>query len=428
MIAAPFSGEGAGALPAASGRVRILGKEAPAMNSSAEALPATAASSRLREGAVALVLLSLGHFLVDLYSGSLGVLQPFIVQRLGLKLAEAGLLGGVLVFSSSVTQPLYGYLSDRFRSPLFSALGPAVAGVFILSAALAPGYPAALALMVAGGAGVSAFHPQASSWAAAGMRSHRARWMAVFISSGTLGIAVAPVFFKEFIERFGIERLLLASAPGIALSLVCLATIRPPAGAHAARKSFDWPALRAVRRPLAILYWGVFFRSAVQVVFAQFLVLYLSRERGYSLHQAAYVLSAYLAAGALGGILGGQLSAMFGPKRVIMHSFLWSVPLMAVFFLTPAAWGVACLIAGGFVLLFTIPVNVTVAQRLAPTQAGTVSALLMGFAWGAAGMVFVPLTGWLADRTSLHAALASLLVFPALGFWLSRMLPEDLSE
>jgi len=398
------------------------------MSATAPALPATGAAARLRTGAATLALLSLGHFFVDLYSGSLGVLQPLIVERLRLTLAEAGLLGGLLVFSSSVTQPLYGFLSDRYRTPLFSALGPAVAGLFILSGAMAPSYGWAVILMVLGGAGVSAFHPQASSWAAAGMARHRARWMAVFISAGTLGIAAAPAFFKEFLAAFGPSRLLWAALPGALVSAACLALVRPPAGAQSRPRGFDWQALKAVRRPLSILYFGVFFRSAVQVVFAQFLVLYLSRERGYSLHQAAYVLTAYLAAGALGGIAGGQLSAWLGPKRVIAHSFLWSAPLMSVFFLTPSAWGVACLVAGGLVLLFTIPVNVTVAQRLVPSQAGTVSALLMGFAWGAAGMIFVPWTGWLADRTSLHAALASLLVFPALGYWLSRQLPEDLAE
>ncbi len=375
-----------------------------------------------------LALLSLGHFFVDLYSGSLGVLQPFLVERLGLTLAQAGLLGGVLVFSSSVTQPLYGIFSDRFRTPLFSALGPAVAGVFILSGALAPAYGLALVLMALGGAGVSAFHPQASSWAAAGMASHRARWMAVFISAGTLGIAVAPVFFKEFIARFGYERLVWAASPGVLVSAACLALVRPPARKLMGPVRYDVTPLRKAWRTLAILYFGVFFRSAVQVVFAQFLVLYLSRERGFSLHQAAYVLTAYLAGGALGGIVGGQLSAWFGPKRVIAHSFLWPAPLMSVFFLTDSLWGVLFLLAGGLVLLFTIPVNVTVAQRLVPEQAGTVSALLMGFAWGAAGMIFVPLTGWLADRTSLHAALASLLVFPVLGWLLSRKLPEDLAE
>jgi FSR family fosmidomycin resistance protein-like MFS transporter len=177
-----------------------------------------------------------------------------------------------------------------------------------------------------------------------------------------------------------------------------------------------------------VLYLGVFFRSAVQVTLAQFLVLYLQRERNYSLGAAAYVLTAYLTAGALGGFIGGHLSDRFGAKRTILVSFAGSVPLMAVFFLTNSWWGVASLIIGGFVLLFTIPVNVIVAQQLVPSQAGTVSALLMGFAWGMSGMIFVPLTGWVSDHYSLHVALASLLIFPAAGYWLARRLPEDLGR
>ena len=63
-----------------------------------------------------LVLFCAGHFLVDLYSGALGTLQPLLVERFGMTFTQAGLLGGMLVFSSSVMQPLYGYLSDRFHS------------------------------------------------------------------------------------------------------------------------------------------------------------------------------------------------------------------------------------------------------------------------------------------------------------------------
>ncbi|MGC4052265.1 MAG: hypothetical protein QM757_23270 [Paludibaculum sp.] len=78
--------------------------------------------------------------------------------------------------------------------------------------------------------------------------------------------------------------------------------------------------------------------------------------------------------------------------------------------------------------MFTIPVNVVVAQQLVPSQAETVSALLMGFAWGMAGMLFIPLTGWVADHASLHSALFGLLVFPALGFILTRRLLRRLAD
>ena len=399
------------------------------MNAGSAVLPLNGAKPRTQAGALALILFSLGHFFVDLYSGSLGVMQPFLIQRFQLTLTQAGLLGGLLVFSSSVTQPLYGYLSDRFRSRYFSALGPAVAGAFILGASLAPSYYWATMSMLIGGIGVSAFHPQASSWAALGMKRDRAKWMSVFISAGTLGIAVAPALFKEVITRAGFEQIVWAVIPGLLVTVLLVALVREPAEAAVApSRGFDWPALRSVQRPLSILYFGVFFRSAIQVTYSHFLVLYLSRERGYSIHAAAYTLTLYLTAGALGGFVGGYLSDIVGARRLIILSFALSVPFMAVFFLTNSPIGVISLVLGGLILLFTIPVNVVVAQQLVPSQAATVSALLMGFAWGAAGMIFIPATGWLADHTSLRTALSALLIFPLLGWALARHLPEDLGR
>lgn len=398
------------------------------MNAGSATLALRRATPRTQAGLLTLVLFSFGHFFVDLYSGALGVMQPYLVSRFHLSLTQAGLLGGLLVFSSSVTQPLYGYLSDRLRSRYFSALGPAVAGLFILGAGLAPGYSWVVACLLAGGLGVSAFHPQATTWAAAGMKRDRAKWMAVFISSGTLGIALAPALFKEVITRSGFERLVWAALPGVLVTILLTAFVREPLAAVSPSRAFDWPALRSVRGPLTILYFGVFFRSAVQVTFSHFLVLYLSRERGFSIHAAAYTLTLYLSAGAVGGFIGGPLADRFGARRLIIASFALSVPFMAAFFLTPSVFGIVSLVIGGFILLFTIPVNVLVAQQLVPSQAATVSALLMGFAWGAAGMIFIPATGWLADRTSLHAALSALLVFPMLGWGLARHLPEDLGR
>ncbi len=76
------------------------------------------------------------------------------------------------------------------------------------------------------------------------------------------------------------------------------------------------------------------------------------------------------------------------------------------------------------ILLFTIPVNVVMAQELVPSQAGTVSALMMGCAWGMAGLVFIPLTGWVSDHFSMQAAFAGLIAFPLAGYVLALKLPK----
>jgi hypothetical protein len=62
------------------------------------------------------------------------------------------------------------------------------------------------------------------------------------------------------------------------------------------------------------------------------------------------------------------------------------------------------------------------AQELVPSQAGTVSALMMGFAWGTAGMLFIPLVGWASDLLSMHTVMMALTVFPVLGFLLTLKL------
>lgn len=371
-----------------------------------------------------LVLLSFAHLFVDLHAGALGIFQPLLVKKLGLTFTEAGLLGGVLVFSSSVTQPLYGYLSDRIRSRMFTVLAPALAGVFLSGLCLASSFGWALVAVFLGGAAVSAFHPQGASWAAAGFKRDRGQWMAVFISAGTLGMALAPSFYSYSIDKIGFDNLMWTALPAVGFTAVMALALRPPE-ASTARQSFDGAALKAAARPLTYLFLAVFFRSAVQVCFAQFLALYLNTQLNLNLSVAAHVLTFYLTAGAIGGFIGGKMADRFGARRVIMASFLFSVPFMAAFFHTSGLISYVMLALGGFVLLFTIPVNVVVAQELVPSQAGAVSALMMGFAWGTAGMVFIPLTGWISDQTSLGFALQLLLVFPLLGLWATSRIPRE---
>src|SRR5579862_8236212 len=125
---------------------------------------------RVRAGMMALVLYSFGHFFVDMYSGAVGAFQPILVDKFHFSLAQAGVLGGLMVFSGSFLQPAYGYLSDRFHSRMFSVLAPAVAAIFIGMLGFAWNFWSAAALIFLGGVGIASFHPQATARAAAGWR------------------------------------------------------------------------------------------------------------------------------------------------------------------------------------------------------------------------------------------------------------------
>ena len=384
------------------------------------------AKDGVRTGLMALLLLCLGHFFIDVCSGALGALQPRLVAKLGLSLTEAGFLGGALIFASSVCQPLYGYWSDRYGTRLFSVLTPGAAGLFICLLGAAPTYAALIGCVLLGGAAIAAFHPQASARVTKGVSTGRGTWMAVFISSGTLGFALGPTYFSYAPEWLGLEHLYWAAVPGILCSVLLWFYLEPEPAHAATGRAFDIEPLRAVWRPLTILYFCVFIRSIVQVTYAQLLPLYLSRERGLTVTQANFLLSGYLAFGALGGFSGGRLSDRIGGRKVIMISMIGCVPFLLFFFGLTGWPAFVSLLFGGLLLLFTIPVNVVMAQQLAPGQSGTVSALMMGFAWGMSGMIFIPLTGWLSDQYGMHASLRALAFFPVIGFFLARALPKEL--
>ncbi len=374
---------------------------------------------------ISLVLFCVTHFIIDVYSGALGALQPLLIAPFHMNFTQAGILAGVLSFSSSVLQPGWGYLADRFHSRLFTALAPALAGIFISSLGWAPNYGMLLLMVFVGGAGIASFHPHAASNATNGITRHRGRAMAIFISAGTAGLAFGPTYFSAVSSRMGLLGTYWAALPGIVLSIALLMFLRPVAREEApARPRFDWEPLRAVRKPMTILFLLVFIRSVVQINFTQFLPLYLNTQRGYSLASASLSLTLYLGTGAIGGLVGGNLADRFGGRRVIITSMIGSVPFLALFVFTTGWISTVALAAGGLILLCTNPVNVVIAQELAPSQTGTVSALMMGFAWGTAGLVFIPLTGWISDLFSMQTAFIALTAFPLVGFLLALKLPK----
>jgi FSR family fosmidomycin resistance protein-like MFS transporter len=366
-------------------------------------------------------VLTAAHFTIDSYSSFYLPLLPMLVHRLGLNYTMVGGLVALGSMSSSFAQPLFGLASDRLSRPWFVALGPLVAAVFLSSIGAAPTYAALVGLLFLGGVGVAAFHPQAASLAGT-TSARRAMAMSFWVTGGTLGWALGPMFATATAKSFGLERTWLAAAPGIVLCGVLLAWFaRVPPLAHAQRTRTRLSDLAPVARPLTMIYLAVVMRSAVSSGFATFLPLYV-HERGWSVDAGGAITTAYLTAGALGGFAGGWLAERFGGRRIVRASFLLATPFYVAFFTLPERPGLICLIAGYALLQSSLPVNVVLGQELSPRHASTISSLLMGAAWGVGALLVGPV-GALADRAGLRIALAALSSLIALGFACAMAIP-----
>jgi FSR family fosmidomycin resistance protein-like MFS transporter len=271
------------------------------------------------------------------------------------------------------------------------------------------------------GLGVAAFHPQAAVLASE-VSPRRNLSMAFFITGGTLGFSVGPLFAVGVVAAFGLERTWVAAIPGLLVSgLLLVWFARATPRRRQAQTRVPLRALRPVLRPLGCLYMATVSRSAVSYGFMTFLPLYL-HERGYTVSQGGGIVSLYLLMGALGGLLGGILSDRVGGRRVLVLSFVASAPLYGAFLVLPDAIGIPCAILGSFVLQSSLPVNVVLGQELSPEHSSTISSLLMGAAWGV-GAVLIGPVGVLADHAGIRAALATLACLLLLGFaWAAWLL------
>jgi FSR family fosmidomycin resistance protein-like MFS transporter len=367
--------------------------------------------------------LSIGHFINDSYSNFLGPLLPLLISKLNLSMAQAGWLAAILVFSSSFTQPIYGYISDRYSNRVFAVLSPLVTAFFMSFLGLAPSYATLSALLLLGGIGIASFHPQAAAIVAAASSARKGLSMSIFVTSGTIGYSLGPLLIMFVVARFGLEKSYLVVIPGL-ITFGLLYFFVPPiqrTSISTEQQTAFRDGLKHTWQPLLILYLLVVIRSAVQMCFVSFLPLYF-HLKGLGNLDAARITSIFLFAGAIGGFIGGALSDRFGGKFVISFSMILSTPCFLAFLMTQGIVSHLWLSLGGLILFSTIPVNVVMAQDLIPANTSIASALTMGFAWGMGGMA-VPLIGKIGDLRSLTTALMVVMVLPLVGFFLSLGLP-----
>jgi len=290
------------------------------------------------------------------------------------------------------------------------ALGPLTAAIFMSALGMAPNFGTLVFLLMMAGLGVAAFHPQAAALAsvASGGRSFG---MAIFVTGGTLGFSLGPIFAVGVVTAFGLGGTWIAAIPGIIASGFLLFWLgRVEARPHHREKPPPLRALRPVLRPLTLLYAATVSRSVVATGYMTFLPLYL-HERGYSLARSGATVSLYLLFGALGGFFGGWLSDRIGGRRVIVGSFAGALPLFLASLFLPDHVGIPVLILASFVLQASLPVNVILGQELSPAHSSTISSLLMGAAWGMGALIIGPI-GALADARGIQAALLALACMP----------------
>lgn len=375
-----------------------------------------------------LLILSLGHFVTDIYQGALPAILPFLRERLGLTYSLAGLLLFASNITSSVIQPLFGLLSDRRERPFLLPLGVLVAAAAFALIPLPSRFAPLLILVVLSGLGVAAFHPEGFKTAAHFTGARAASGMAVFSVGGYFGFAVAPMMALAIVTRLGFSYLPLMALFALLFLAVLAAFWKTVAasqslpGAEAVDGEERRRTERGIRLPLSlvILIGTVVIRSWIHAGLMTYIPFYYIDYLKGDPVIAGQLVSVFLLGGVAGTILGSPLADRWGHKRYLVLSMSLSA-VMFPFVLMAQGWALSLMLGlFGMVLISTFSVTVVMAQRLLPGNLGVASGLMVGFAIGTGGLG-VTILGVLADHRGVPFALQSIAVLPVVGVALSLL-------
>jgi len=368
--------------------------------------------------------IAVGHFFNDAYAGFLSPLLPILMERLDFSLSRAGILASVLSAATSLAQPIFGAINDRFNRRVFVFLGPLLTGIFMCSLGYATSYEMLIPLLLCCGLGSAMFHPAAAAMVSRLGGSRREWSMSLFISSGNIGHAMSPLFVVPVVLYWGFPALPVLIFPVLMITFLLFRRLPEPQTLPILSRDRTNGKDRGNQRLALFLHLAIsILRSVMITGFGTFIPVYM-HARGHSLFSAGATTTIFQCIGAMGALLSGHFATRVDRRRMIIFTLLAAAPLLASFVYFSGGPALLGLALSGILLYFSFPLNIVMAQELYPHRSSMISALMIGVSWGVAGLFMTPL-GFIAEKVGLSSALLTLTAIGFVAAFIAAFLPKD---
>lgn len=367
------------------------------------------------------------HTVTDLSAGALFVALPFFKAKFALSYAEVSAIALMQNLTSSISQPLFGYLSDRSPRTWLMPAGCLISGMAMLASFWTSHYYLVLLYTAITGLGIAAFHPEAAKAANRLSGKEKGKGVSLFAVGGNAGFALGSLLLAALLFGGAGPKLFLYAVPFIAVSVPLIGLtqklprleVKAASRAGKLRESISWPLLALLGMVLA--------RSTVAAGISTFVPLYyISYLQGSELY-ANSLLTVYLTAGAAGTLLGGAMSDRYGSKRVMICSTLPISLLLYLFSISGEFGAFVVLALSGVLLSATFTSSLVLAQRMMPNNIGMASGLTIGLSIGL-GAIGVLSLGKVADVWGMPMIFIILACLPVIAFVLTLFVQEPDEE
>lgn len=375
-------------------------------------------------------ILTATHAANDFYTGAVAALLPFFVLERHYDYAAAAGITLAATSLSSVAQPAFGYLSDRFRLRwlVIAGLAVAAAGVAV-SGLVSQSYWLTWIVIAISGIGVAAYHPAATMAAKeAGGGSNSS--MSIFSVGGNIGTALAPTAVILTVGIMGLRATPFLAIPAVVVAIAYLTRSRRARliSSRSDVLSSDEPATRPRMNDawvlFALLVGVLAFWSTAYVGVSSFISLYSIERFNVDAAAASIALSVFPAAGAIGTLGGGWLADRYRRLTIIRGGYLAAGSAMLLIVLAPSpAIVVIATGALGIALFIPFAPQITLAHSYLPNRIGLASGVTLGLTLSLGGLVS-PALGALADAASIRTTLTLMTGLLVIAFAASFLLRE----
>ena len=372
-------------------------------------------------------VLAIGHLVTDINQGALPAMLPFFISAFDLSYTAVAGIVFAANMTSSIVQPLFGYMADRFSKPWLLSMGLMLAGIGLALSGLSNSYESILFLAVVSGIGIAAYHPEAARLVNFAAGTKKGTAMSLFGVGGTIGFAIGPLIITAALLKWGLKGTLILIVPVSIMSLVMasqFSSLQSLEGSrNQDRRKLDTENYKDHWSAFSRLTITIIGRSVIFYGLNTFIPIYWINALNQSKAAGAMALTIFACAGIAGNLLGGSLADHFGQKKVMLLGYfglmIFLPPLIIVNNLTMANM---LLIPIGFTLYGTYSPSIVMGQNYLPNRIGLSSGVTLGVAVAIGGGA-APIIGRIADLYGLWFSMASIAFLPVFLLAIALSLP-----
>lgn len=386
----------------------------------------------------AVISLAIGHLVTDMQAGALPIVLPHLKELFSLSYAQMATIVLTQNVTSSVIQPVFGYITDKRSLPALLPYCAALAGAGFAAIGWVSSYALLLLTVIIIGVSSASYHPQASKTVNfLSNENSKAQNMGLFSLGGNAGMAAGSMMMTFLIGLSGgLHNTMYFVLPGI-LVFGFMMHYMPEYKRVNLEHSLKRAAAKAKGNAEKLSYFGlvmvlffIFMRSTIHTGMSTYLPLFFMKFRDVEPVFASLLVTVFLLGGVAGTYIGAVLSDRLGARAIILGSMILSIPpIWALDKVTTEFTIVAAVALAGFFIIGSNATTIVLAQTMLPNNVGMAAGLTIGFSVGLGGLG-VTILGVLADNYGLPFVI-NLLTWLSVGATIMTLkipIPESLRK